>query len=413
MSKKIYVYADWHFIAGPTLVGELEVDLLRGKETYRFSYAQEWLQANYAVKVDPQLELFAGDQFSNNMQPFHAFADSSPDRWGRTLLEAYHSYQAKKQGLRPLALTNSDYFLRVSDIVRMGALRFKSDPNGPFIDDALDLATPPLARIRELEQAVVNFDRNVDNTDARDYESWLNLLVAPGAALGGARPKANLVDPEGNLWIAKFPSRYDDINVGLWEYLIHRLAIDANITMAESQVLKLSGKHHTFLTKRFDREQGKRIHFASAMTQLGYYDGESNASYLELAQFLTEHGCASQEDLEQLWRRIVFNIAVSNCDDHLRNHGFLLQPQGWRLAPAYDLNPSPSSQFLSLKISDVDARLDYNLAFETIDFYNLTPSRAEKIYDEVMQVVAQWRSLAKKIGIAHSEQTALASAFKV
>jgi serine/threonine-protein kinase HipA len=251
------------------------------------------------------------------------------------------------------------------------------------------------------------------DSDDPEYLKWLYMLMSPGSSLGGARPKASVVDEGDHLWIAKFPSRYDDHDIAAWEYLVYKLALDAGIDMAESRIEKFNSHHHTFLTKRFDRTESSRLHFTSAMTQLGYYDGDYDASYLELAQFLTEQGSNTKLDLEQLWRRIVFNIAVSNTDDHLRNHGFIYRSGGWVLSPAYDINLVTPSNGLHLNITDDNNSLDYDLAMEVIDFFQLGETEAEGIKEEVLSVVSSWESVAKDIGISRSEQQLMASAFNV
>ena len=250
-------------------------------------------------------------------------------------------------------------------------------------------------------------------SDRPEYLNWLNMLMFPGSSLGGARPKASVVDDADHLWIAKFPSRYDDYDIAAWEFLAYQLAQNAEIDMAPCRIEKWNSHHHTFLTQRFDRTAKSRLHFTSALTQLGYYDGEYDASYLELAQFLTEHGSNTKKDLAQLWRRIVFNIAVSNSDDHLRNHGFVYQKSGWTLSPAYDINPVTPSNGLHLNITDNDNSLNYDLAMEVIDFFQLNENKAETIKKEVLASVRQWETVAGSIGISRNEQQLMSSAFNV
>ena len=337
MSKKssrrdLYVYADWREISGPKLMGVLHSELLRGKEVFSFEYDQEWLQRGFAQVLDPELELYSGHHFlKHDKTNFGAFLDSSPDRWGRILMRRREAALARKQGRREENLYETDYLLGVYDGHRMGGLRFKLAADGPFLDNNKEMASPPWASIRELEQASLRLeDENV--VDDPDYLKWLNMLVAPGSSLGGARPKASIVDEQGHLWIAKFPSGNDGFNIGAWETVTYELAKAAGINMAECKAQQFSSKHHTFLTKRFDRtSDGQRVHFASAMTMLGFVDGQEGASYLDIVDFLTTYGGNVEADLEELWRRIVFSISVSNTDDHLRNHGFILHPEGWEL----------------------------------------------------------------------------------
>ena len=264
----------------------------------------------------------------------------------------------------------------------------------------------------ELEHAAGQIEQHADNENP-EYLKWLSMLMSPGSSLGGARPKAGVVDESKHLWIAKFPSHYDDYDVAAWEYVAYRLASDAGINMSECRIEQFGGHYHTFLTKRFDRIPGNRLHFTSAMTRLGYYDGDYDASYLELAQFLTEHGANTKQDLAQLWRRIVFYIAISNTDDHLRNHGFIYHNGGWLLSPAYDINPVTPANGLRLNITDNDNSLNYDLAMEVIDFFQLSLTQAQKIKADVLASVARWRSVAGSIGIRKSEQLQMEPAFKL
>lgn len=409
MKTEILVYADWFGHDAPILVGKLSADTVRGTEQFRFAYESEWLSSDHAQQLDPELELYGGDQFANENENFRVFLDSCPDKWGRLLMKRREAARAHAEHRKPRTLMESDYLLGVHDLHRMGALRFKTDADSAFLDDE-EMGTPPVAQLRELEFAARQVEEKRDVDDA-EYRRWLNLLISPGSSLGGARPKASVIDEEGSLWIAKFPSRSDDHDVGLWEYVIAELADAAGIDMPPCRVERLAGPHHTFLTKRFDRIGDRRLHFSSAMTQLGYDDGEKSASYLELAEFLTKHGSKTAEDLAQLWRRIVFNIAVSNTDDHLRNHGFIFDETGWRLSKAYDMNPEPTGEDLHLFVSDNDNRLDFDLAMSVSEFFQLSGPGAAEILTEVRGAVAGWRATALRLGLGRAECEAMAPAF--
>ncbi len=319
---------------------------------------------------------------------------------------------ARQEGRKPNELNESDYLLGVHDMYRMGALRFKQDLDGDFLDNNEQLAAPPITSLRELEHAVFQVE-GAANLDDPEYLKWLNMLISPGSSLGGARPKSCVVDNRDNLWIAKFPSRHDDHDIGAWEYVTYLLALDAGINMPECRMGRFNSQYHTFLTRRFDRTPESRIHFTSALMQLGYYDGEYDASYLELAQFLIDHGSNTKADLAELWRRIVFNIAVSNTDDHLRNHGFIYRNGGWLLSPAFDINPVTPANGLHLNISDNDNSLNYGLAMEVIDFFRLSEERAMQIKSEVLASVGNWEAVAMKAGLGRAERQAMASAFNV
>ncbi|MCB9246984.1 MAG: HipA domain-containing protein [Flavobacteriales bacterium] len=394
-------------------MGVLHSELLRGKEVFSFEYEQAWLQEDFSQVLDPDLALYSGLHFlSDDKANFGAFLDSSPDRWGRILMRRREAALARKEGRTERNLFETDYLLGVYDVHRMGGLRFKLSTDGPFLDNDKEMASPPWASIRELEQVSLRLeDENV--TDDPDYLKWLDMLVAPGSSLGGARPKASIVDEQGHLWIAKFPSGSDQFNVGAWEMVTQELAMAAGIYMAECRAQKFSSKHHTFLTKRFDRTaDGRRVHFSSAMTMLGFIDGQEGASYLDIVDFLTTYGGNVDADLEELWRRIVFSISVSNTDDHLRNHGFILHPEGWVLSPAYDINPVETGTGLSLNISDNDNALDFHLVMEVAKFFRLNEGRANRILKEVTNTVKHWRSVAKKWGISNSECELKSRAFR-
>jgi serine/threonine-protein kinase HipA len=298
----------------------------------------------------------------------------------------------------------------------MGALRFQEDGRSGFLNSDEHLATPPLTSLRELEHASLMFEKDETGRDD-DALKWIDQLLAPGSSLGGARPKAGVVDDQGSLWIAKFPSQRDGVDVGAWEAVINELARQAGLRVPEAQVQRLTQKRRTYLSRRFDRlPTGERIHFASAMTLLGYADGADAAagvSYLDLAEFIMRNGAAVTEDLAELWRRIVFNICVSNTDDHLRNHGFLLAPnEGWRLAPAYDMNPNPQGKGLTLNIAGNDNRLDLDLALEVANSFRLTLSDAERQMAVIRGAVGQWRLMAAQKRLSKTEQDDMASAFQ-
>ena len=415
--REIFVYANWQNMEQPIQMGTLRASLLRGKEVFAFEYTKTWLATPYAQQIDPDLQLYSGLQYvPNDKTNFGIFLDSSPDRWGRLLMRRREAALARKEGRKPHDLFETDYLLGVFDGHRMGALRFKELESGPFLNDNKELASPPWTSLRELEFASLKLEEE-DSVDNPEYLHWLNMLIAPGSSLGGARPKASVIDEKGNLWIAKFPSKSDNRDIGAWEKVVHELAVKAGINMAEARVEKFANNQHTFLTKRFDRTvQGERIHFASAMTLLGYNDGtdhQDGASYLELAEFITRYGSQVEIDLEELWKRIVFSICVTNTDDHLRNHGFLLTKEGWHLSPAFDINPVEIGTGLKLNISENDNSLDLELAKEVAPNFRLNPTKADSIIQEIVSVVKTWKSIAIKHGISRSEQESMARAFRI
>ncbi|MCD4682095.1 MAG: HipA domain-containing protein [Bacteroidales bacterium] len=421
MSKKksnrtVFVFAHWMGMKEPTLMGMLHSELLRGKEIFSFEYNKLWLLSHHAQLLDPDLQLYPGLHYQNAEQKhnFGLFLDSSPDRWGRILMRRREAALARKNNRPEQNLFETDYLLGVYDGHRMGALRFKEDLNGTFLNDNKALASPPWTSIRELESISLRLEED-DAIEDPEYLKWLNMLVAPGSSLGGARPKASVVDSDNCLWIAKFPSRNDSVDIGGWEMVTYELAKSAGINMINSMAKQFSTSHHTFLTKRFDRtDSGERIHFASAMTMLGFADGqdhEDGAGYLDLVEFIVANGAKVNADLEELWRRIVFSICVSNTDDHLRNHGFILTDKGWVLSPAYDINPVETGTGLKLNISENDNALDLELAMEVYEYFRLTMAGANQIVQEVKSSVQNWRNVANKFGISKAEQELKTLAF--
>jgi len=398
-------------------MGILRADHIRGNEVFSFEYDKAWLKTDDSIVLDPDLLLYSGPQYlPNDKINFGLFLDSSPDRWGRVLMRRREAVLAKMENRPQKNLFPSDYLLGVYDEHRMGALRFKNSPEDPFLNNNPEMAAPPWTSLRELEHASLNLEAD-DSVDNSEYLNWLNLLIAPGSSLGGARPKASVKDQNNHLWIAKFPSVSDSVDVGGWEMVVHELAIRSGISMSESVIQKFSGNRYTFLTKRFDRiVENKRIHFASAMTLLGRKDGDdyhSGVSYLDIAGFIYQHGDKNRinADLEELWKRIVFSICVKNTDDHLRNHGFLLGENGWKLSPAYDINPVPTGTGLTLNISDDDNSLSLELAMDVAEYFRVDSNKAKNITEQITKIVSVWRNIAQKYDLSGMEQELMSASF--
>ncbi len=412
--KDILVYAHWDDFKKPQWMGTLSSTKVKGKEIFSFEYTKEWLNTDFTFMIDPDLQMYSGRYFpSEEKLNFGMFLDSCPDRWGRVLMDRKEAIMARKAGRKMKHLLESDYLLGVFDANRMGALRFKTKDSGEFLNNDKKMAAPPWTYLRELEQASIKFEE--DKADDAEYLNWINLLIAPGSSLGGARPKASVSDSRGHLWIAKFPSVKDEKNIGAWEMVTNSMASKAGLNVATGDIKQFKSQHHTYLTKRFDRtDTGGRIHFASAMTLLGYMDGvghDTGVSYLEIAEFIMKYGSDVNTDLEELWRRIVFHICVKNTDDHLRNHGFLLTKRGWKLSPAYDINPNEYGTGLSLNVSEKDNSLDVGLALSVKDFFRVDAKKAKKIIDQIQRVVKDWRIVASQYGIRKFEQDRMSKAF--
>jgi len=377
----------------------------------RFHYERDWLKDPRAFALDPDLSLDEHPFFPKpDLGNFGIFLDSSPDRWGQTLMKRREALQAKDEQRSPRTLYAWDFLVGVQDLTRQGALRFRRPGTEAFLGNE-KMAAPPVTTLRELEAVAYQLsNRRIDDLDA--LRKWLAVLVAPGASLGGARPKANFTETDGSLWIGKFPARDDDRDVGAWEYVVHQLAQEAGINVPPAKLIKLNNDFHTFCVQRFDRANGSRRFYASAMTLLRKTQSEGT-SYLELAQFIRAQGDAehADADLEQLFRRVAFNVAVGNRDDHLRNHGFVLGKTGWRLAPAFDVNPNIDKAEHVLNINDVDNRPSLETVLSTAAFYGLDDVQARQIVDEVVMVVDHWQDVARRMRISGADIDLTVGAF--
>ncbi len=412
--KKLYVYADFDWLKGVELVGELGYESLRGSDSYSFKFADSWVKKYNAITLSDDLNNYPGIQYTQpNRDIFGCFADALPDRWGRTLLLRREQILAQEESRPVRRLTSFDFLTGIDDFSRMGGFRFKEMPDGEFINADNSLRIPPLTDLRELIAASKEIERS-EEANALPEKRWIAQLVQPGSSLGGARPKANVVDTDHSIYVAKFPSLKDDYDSGLWEHFCHLLAQKAGINAAETKVLAINDKHHTLLSRRFDRtEDGKRIHFASAMTLLGLNDGDNATTghgYIDIVDFIIS-GCTDVDaNLRELFRRVAFNICVGNSDDHFRNHGFLLTAKGWTLSPAYDMNPTQNDH-QSLLINSQTNKSDLSILLNSCEEYMLAPEVAKGIINEVVVTVKDWRALANILGISKREMTLFELAF--
>lgn len=413
--KEIEVFADWIGLPSTLKMGVLRAEKSKGEEIFSFEYGKKWLESGFAQEIDPDLRLFTGAQYLyDDKVNFGLFLDSSPDRWGRMLMERREAINSRKLDQPLKKLMESDYLLGVNDETRMGALRFKLKDNQEFISNEF-METPPFTSIRELEQASLKIEDD-DFFAKSDAQKWLMMLMAPGSSIGGARPKASVKAPDGSIWIAKFPSKKDNKDSGAWELIVNQMAKEIGINTSITDARVFSQKQHTFLTKRFDRTpDNKRIHFASAMTLLGYKDGynhKEGGSYFEIIDLIEQYGANPNEDIRQLWKRIVFSVAISNTDDHLRNHGFLLTPKGWKLSPVYDINPIEFGTGLSLNISEDDNSLEFDLCMSVAEYYRWQIDEANEFIKRTKEIVSQWKKRANAMKISNAEQVMMESAFK-
>ena len=413
--RKIYVYADFDWLKTAVLVGELGYESLRGTDSYSFCYDHNWLRQYSDLYLSADINNYTGLQFTQpDRDIFGCFGDALPDRWGRLLLNRREQIRAQEEKRPVRKLSSYDYLLGIDDYSRMGGFRFKESPDGEFINCDATLRIPPLTDIQVLVAASMEVEKSEERNLLPD-KKWLLQLVHPGTSLGGARPKAGVLNEEGELCVAKFPSRNDEYDIGLWEHLSHLLAKEAGVEAAETQAIATGEKYHTLLSKRFDRTtDGRRKHFASAMTLLGLTDGcnaQTGNGYLDIVDFILQHCCNVEANLRQLYRRVAFSIAIGNSDDHFRNHGFLLTPKGWTLSPAYDLNPT-FNDHQSLLINATTNRSDLQLLLASSEEYMIGKEEATHIIEEVKDGVSQWRSMATRIGIAKREMDLFAQVFE-
>ncbi len=407
MDREVLVYVD---LRGVTqLVGRLWARLRKDRENATFEYDKEWLTNPERFSLEPALKLGPGPFHTPSDKPlFGAIGDSAPDRWGRVLMRRAERRRAERDGRAPRTVREIDYLLLVDDEARQGALRFAEKQGGPFLADQALYKIPPLIELPRLLSAAEHV------VDDKDSDEDLRLLLAPGSSLGGARPKASVRDRDGCLAIAKFPNKGDEVNTVVWEAVALTLAKAAGIEVP-SWRLEMIAEKPVVLLRRFDREGGARVPFLSAMSMLDARDNETR-SYLEFVDVLRQHGAAPKLDMRALWRRIVFSILITNTDDHLRNHGFLWAgSDGWRLSPAYDLNPVPidiKPRFLSTAIDMDNGTASLKLAYEVASYFELTGNEARTIAGEVGNAVSAWRKTAESLGLKKTEIERMASAFE-
>jgi serine/threonine-protein kinase HipA len=408
MERQVLVYVDLEGV--PQLVGRLWGRARKGRESATFEYDRGWLASVDRFALEPALTLGPGPfHTAAGRSMFGAIGDSAPDRWGRVLMRRAERSRATKEGETPRTVLEMDYLLMVDDGVRQGALRFAEREGTPFLAKAEGRAKiPPFLKLARLLSAAEHV------TSDTESDEDLRLLLAPGSSLGGARPKASVRDRDGHLAIAKFPTESDTRNVILWETLALTLAGQAGIPVPVFRVETVAGKQ-VLLLRRFDRRGTVRVPFLSAMSILDAQDNEPR-SYMEFVDVLRQYGASPKADMQGLWRRIVFNILISNTDDHLRNHGFLYQgPEGWRLSPAYDMNPVPVEEkprVLSTAIDLDDATASLELAFSVAGYFELKLARAKEIAAELGAIVSEWRALALQLGIGGAEVERMSSAFE-
>lgn len=404
--KKLYVYADFDWLKEIELIGELGYESLRGSDSYSFLFNDGWLKKHGDLFLSDDLNNYPGVQYTQpGKDIFGGFSDVLPDRWGRTLFLRREQITALEENRPVRRLSSFDFLTGIDDFSRMGGFRFKETEEGDFINVNENLKIPPLADVRDLIAASMEIEKSEED-NLLLTKKWVAQLVQPGSSLGGARPKASVIGDGRMLYVAKFPSHKDDYDVGLWEHFAHLLAQKAGINAAQTEVLSVGEKYHTLLSRRFDRTtEGRRIHFASAMTLLGLSDGDNAATghgYLDIVDFILQNCTNVEANLQELYRRVAFNICIGNSDDYFRNHGFLLTAKGWTLSPAYDMNPT-LNEYQSLLITSASNKADLRILLDACEDYMLGQKVAEGIIREVINAVKNWRSLAIRLGIPKRE----------
>lgn len=414
--ERLLVFADFDWLDKPELVGELCYEKLRGSDSYAFQYDEHWLKGHAEVKLSEDINNYPGMQYTQPGQDvFGCFSDALPDRWGRTMLKRREQILASEEKRAVRSLSSFDYLMGIDDFSRMGGFRFKKELEGEFINVSASLKIPPLTELKDLLHASREIEKS-EEANVLPEKKWIAQLIQPGSSLGGARPKASVLDEKGNLCIAKFPSRKDDYDAGLWEHFSHLLAQKAGIEVAQTKVLGGLGKYHTFLSRRFDRkDEAKRVHFASSMSLLGLKDGDSaqgGYGYLDMVDFILQGCCDVEQNLQELYRRVAFNMCIGNSDDHFRNHGFLLTQKGWTLSPAYDMNPT-LNEYQSLLVNESSNKADISVLLDSCESYLIKKEIAANIIQEVQTAVSGWESLAVQLQIPVREMTLFKDRFKL
>lgn len=402
--KKITVYADFNFLASPQEIGTLGYERVRGKDHFVFAYSREWLKQYGGLVLSGDLINAPALQHPRSTDSVFGFVkDSFPDRWGRLLLDRKERLMAQSEGRPVRMLSNYDYLTGIEDFTRMGGIRYKSEDRNNYINADSNYLVPPIESLH----ALCNACQEIELAEERNElpaQRWLDQLIDPGSSLGGARPKANIIDAEGKLYVAKFPSRKDLENTELIEHFSHCLAASAGITVAKTRTIRISRDRDLLLSERFDRTaDGKRIHFASAMSLLGLDDGAGSSTgngYLDIVDFILQ-GCVDVgRNLRELYHRVAFNVMFGNTDDHFRNHGFLLTPKGWTLSPAYDINPGVKTH-QCLLIDQYTEQSDISALLSASGNYMLEQKEAAEIIEEVRAAVKDWRKVASELKIPY------------
>lgn len=410
--EKLYVIASFDWMDKEEKVGTLRHEYLRGSDVFSFEFDKSWLKAFPKINFGQDLRPYTGVQYSRDNHIFGCFSDALPDRWGRRLIDLRTSLET--EGKASHTLSDWNYLKGVEDELRMGGFRFQEPDSGAFISSTPSYSVPPVIQIDELLQAAKEIEKS-EYKHLKPEKKWVQRLFQPGSSMGGARPKA-CVQSGGHLYLAKFPSINDDVNVSRWEHFAHLMAKECGINVAETKVIKAGTGQDILLSKRFDRtEEKKRIHMASSLTVLGLTDGDGQRTgkgYLDIVDFIISGGGNHIEtNLEELYKRVAFNICIGNTDDHFRNHSFLLGKKGWELSPAYDINPT-NSMFQALLIDANSNDSSLNSLYNAHEFYMLDETTARGIIKDVTRNMKYWENMAEDLGLPRREITHFTNRFE-
>ena len=413
--EKLDVVACFDWLEKEEKVGTLGHETLRGSDVFSFEFDGDWLKRYADICFGRDLQPFTGIQYSpSNNRIFGCFSDALPDRWGRRLIDLRMAQEQRGKGMGKPTLSDWDYLKGVEDSLRMGGFRFKDLASGAYVNATSGYAVPPVIHIDELLQAAGEIEKS-EYKHMEPKEKWVQRIFQPGSSMGGARPKA-CVESGGHLFLAKFPSVKDKINVSRWEHFAHLMARECGISVAQTEVVRAGNGQDILLSKRFDRtDDNRRVHMASSLTLLGFTDGDGEKTgkgYLDIVDFIVSSGGGKVEaNLEELYRRVAFNICLGNTDDHFRNHAFLLAKGGWELSPAYDMNPS-NSLYQALLIDNDTNDSDLNRLFEVHESYMLDDAAARRIIGDVTRNMKCWEAMAQDVGLSRGEMAHFAERFE-
>lgn len=403
--ESLQVIASFDWLEKEEEIGRLYYEDFRGDGVFSFEYSNEWLKKHSDIGIGTDLRPFTGIQYPHERKDiFCSFADSLPDYWGRKLIALKINQKCRDENIPLQNVSEWDYLKETDDFLRLGALRYKDERTGEYVGSSAKNQVPPLLSLEELYEASRHIEDCIISYETPE-KRWVERLFKPGSSVGGARPKACVVDGE-ELYIAKFPSVTDMADNAKWEYFANKIAENCGIRTAKTRICHLSTDKNVFLSKRFDRStEGKRIHMASAVSLLGIPPSQISKDihhYSEIADLIISIGCNVEDSLEELYRRIALNICIGNGDDHLKNHAFLLTRKGWELSPVYDINPDFAKGH-ALLIDNYSNESSLDILFNAHKDYHLSVDVAYGVIKDVINAMTHWEITASECGLKNNE----------